>query len=221
MFVLAGCATASFAQTGSPRDPETILDEGLKVPWRDDGVGHPDLIAFRNRLITAIKNHDAQTILQAADSDFRGCDMQGLDGLRKYLLACSRYPGGWGALYDSLTEGGVLSSAGTVFASNYAVSLFPQEKTGVIGPEYFNVIAGRNVPVYEHPSSASRIFIRLSSNIVIPVGAVKSGWQQIEYKRDRRGYIAAKDLLSPIGMSIEMKRRNGRWRLTGIITYCD
>lgn len=96
--------------------------------------------------------HDLEAVLRVSDPGFRGCDMRGLHDLRRFSSQTQGDYSPWSYFYDSLTEGGVLSPDGESFASNYAVSLFPAEKTGVFGPESFRVIKRASVAVYQQPA---------------------------------------------------------------------
>lgn len=169
----------------------------------------------------AARRHDLHTILATADPDFRGCDMHGLEDLRRFFTRIEE-PNPWKWFYESLSQGGVLSSDGTKFSSNYAVSLFPDQSVGRFGPEYFRVVRGANVPVYERTDTASRVVAHLSDDIVIPKNPIiEKGWQQIEFQKGQFGFLVSTHLIDPTGMSVRMQKRNGRWRLTGISTYCD
>jgi hypothetical protein len=205
------------AQNELATDIESVLEKGLTVRWRDDAIGHPDLIVFRDQLKKAAREHDAQVILKAAAPDFRGCDMRGIDDLRKFLEEPI-----WSDFYKSLREGGILSPDGRSFDSNYAVWTFPRHRVGLFGPENFRVINSINVSVLEHPNPRSRILGSLSYNLVIPEESlVENGWQRVEFRRGQYGFIDSKYLIDPIGMSVRMRRLGDRWRLVGIATYCD
>ncbi len=228
-----GLAAAALAQSG-PISPKPVLEEQLTVPWRDDAVGYPDLIRFRETLMRGAKRHDLTAILATADPDDQNvCTLDAMPGeapkvtaadtLRAYFTQpSSKEFDPWSSFYDSLASGGVLEADGKSFSSNYAMWTFPAEKTGIVGAEYFNVINGTDVPVYERPSSTSRVLARLSHNIVIPGDAeAGSGWQQIEFRRGTRGFVHSKNLISPIGMTARITLRHGRWKLTGFSGYCE
>lgn len=227
-----GLTVAALAQSG-PISPGAVLDEQLTVPWRDDAVGHPDLIRFRETLMRAAKRHDLNAILATADPDDQSvCTLDAMPGeapkvtaadtLRAYFAQSGPGFDPWSSFYDSLASGGVLEADGKSFSSNYAMWTFPSEKTGTLGAEYFNVINGANVPVYERPSSTSRILAHLSHNVVILTDAkVDSGWQQIEFRRGTRGFVLSKNLISPVDATARLTLRHGRWKLTGISGYCE
>jgi len=214
---LLAAAVSAVAQGALAPDIGAVLEKGLTVRWQDAAIGHPDLIAFREQLKKAARAHDSQVVLEAADPEFRGCDMHGIDDLRNYLKGPW-----WSGFYRSLTEGGVLSPDGNSFASNYAVWTFPALKVGVFGPEYFRLISRANVPVFEHPDPHSRNLGSLSFSLVVPEEPlVENGWQRVEFRSGQSGFVDSRYLIDPISESIRMRRLDGRWRLIGITSYCD
>ena len=230
--IVLGLAMTVVARTGTPWDPEAVLDKHLTVAWRDDAVGHPDLVLFRESLMQAAKRHDLKVVLEAADPDrVTGCSLdalpeevektRGLHVLREYFPQASKEFDPWSTFYESLSSGGVLSEGGSVFTSNYAVWTFPDDLVGALGKEYFLVINGTRIPVFERPSSDSKIITRLSYNIVLPESGWDKRWVQIEFQRGRRGFVLSKNLISPIGFSTSFELRQGKWRLTGIHGYCE
>jgi hypothetical protein len=214
--LLAGAASV-LAQGNSTINIDDVLDKGLKVPWQDDAIGHPDLIAFREYLRKAAQTHDALAILKVALPDFQGCDLHGINGLQEYLKGPW-----WSEFSKSLTEGGVLSHDGSSFDSNYAFWTFPSLKVGVFGPEYFSVISRPNVPVFNLPNPHSRKLAILSYNLVVPEEPlVWSGWQRVDFRRGQSGFVDSKYLIDPIGESVRMRRLKGKWSLSAIANYCD
>lgn len=216
-FCLFAAVASVIAQDAPTANIDEVLDKRLAVHWQDDAIGHPDLIAFREYLKKAAREHNTRAVLEVADTTFEGCDMHGIDDLRTYLKGPW-----WSGFYKSLTEGGVLSPAGNSFDSNYAVWTFPALKVGVFGPEYFRVVRGANVPVFASPDPSSKSLGSVSYSLVVPEEPlVENGWQRVEFRRGQSGYIDSKYLIDPISESIRMRRINGRWRLVGIATYCD
>jgi hypothetical protein len=231
--IVVGLAVTAVAQVGTPLDPDAVLDKHLTVPWRDDAISHPDLVRFRESLMRAAKRRDLKAILESSDPDrVTGCSLdappedvettRGLHVLRDYFEQASKEFDPWSGFYDSLSSGGVLSEGGRRFTSNYAVWNFPANRVGALGPEYFFVMNGADIAVFERPAPDSKIVARLSYNIVIPEES-KAGkrWQKIAFGRGKRGFVRSKNLISPIGLSTSFELRLGRWRLTGIHGYCE
>jgi hypothetical protein len=230
--IVLGLAMIAAAQTGRSQGPEAVLDKHLTVAWRDDAVGHPDLIRFRESLMQAAKRHDLNAVLEAADpTRVTGCSLaelpedvektRGLHILREYFAQTGKEFDPWSDFYGSLSSGGVLSEGGRLFKSNYAVWTFPDGLAGTLGAEYFLVINGIGIPVYEQPSSDSKVVTHLSHNLVVPETGGEKRWVKIEFERGRRGFVLSKNLISPIGLSTSFELRQGRWRLTGIHGYCE
>ena len=110
---------------------------------------------------------------------------------------------------------------------NFSIRITPfgfsrKGRLAIFGPESFRMIKDANVAVFERPSATSRVLGRLSYRMVAPQDAVvESGWEAIRYGTGKSGYVLSKYLIDPAGMSIRMRRKQGKWRLTGIATYCD
>lgn len=232
--IAAGLAMTAFAQTRTPLDSDAVLDLHLTVPFRDEAIGHPDLVRFRKAMMQAAKRHDLKAILDAADPDHvTGCSLdalpqdggktRGLHVLRDYFAQANKEIDPWSAFYDSLARGGVLSQGATLFSSNYAMWTFPDDQVGTLGAESFMVINGANIPVFERPSPHSKIIARLSYNVAFPEGSkADKRWQQIEFQRGRRGFVLSKNLVSPtLDLTTSFELLHGRWRLTGIHGPCE
>lgn len=213
VLVLLGGIVGAAPQAASPRRVLAPVDEG-----RTD----PSWTAFRDRLLEAVRARDRSFLLSIVDPQMRnsfGDQNDGPDGFRaKWKLddpATSRL---WNVLEKILTLGGTFD-APDIFCAPYVSTLFPSD----LGAANHEVVIRENVPVFDQPTTASRVVAKLSFEIVktepsdAPERVEGKGWVFVRLPNGQSGYVQKENLRSPLDYRACFSRAGHTWRMTMLL----
>ena len=168
--------------------PAFAQDEQYVLPV-DEAKSNPSFLAFRTRLVDAVKRKDAAFVLSVVDSQIRinfgdGGGIAAFKKEWKNLGPSSRF---WDEFGPVISNGGRFSKEaderdGTFWAP-YVFDQFPPE----LDATEYAAIFGNNVNLREAPDLNSKVVTRLSYNIVriepetLPKSGVSEypGWWQV------------------------------------------
>jgi hypothetical protein len=206
------CQNAS--QTGVAGSDERLcfVDEGRDVQ---------DFAAFREELQSAVKERSVDRLLRYVASDVRmeGRDNRGHQNLvRLYNLRNPNAPL-WRELEDILRLGGRFVATDRFCAPYVSCPGLP------MGDARHVVILGEDVPVYERPTTESRVVMRLSCDLLRaaegdnlpPIPNEPSvGFTAVYLRTGRWAYVRTSMARSPASYSAYFEKRAGRWQLARI-----
>lgn len=197
--------------------------EGTKSLPVDEAGQNPDFKAFRDELINAVKNKDAEFLKKHVSNTIRytfGAGAGGFDGLMEYWNEQSKYNNEdlWTELGKMLALGGSFDNTDkTSFTAPYVFSKFPQ---GFDGFEYVAVI-DKNVKVYSKPDINSEVLGEYNYNVV-KLSRNKEGyymtqtqpkWWMVETPSKTVGYVQEQYIRSPIDYRASFVKENGVWKM--------
>lgn len=188
----------------------------------DEAEKNPSFLAFRKKLIDAVKKRDVKFILGIVDKNikigFGGDD--GIENFKKNWKIYSRNSELWKELGTVLNNGGVFDKENSnTFYAPYLFSVFPED----IDAFEYQAIFGNNVNLRAKPDITSPIVASLSYNIVKTdwEKSVKSKtnqnealWLKIETLGGKKGYVKPEFVRSSIDYRAGFEKIRGKWTLT-------
>ena len=190
----------------------------------DEAKSNPSFLAFRTRLIEAVKRKDASYVLSITDPNIRinFGDGGGIAAFRKEwknLGPSSRF---WVEFLPVISNGGRFSKEPTerdgTFWAPYVFDQFPPE----LDATDYAAIFGNNVNLREAPELNSKVVTRLSYNIVriepetLPKSGLSEypGWWQITTLGGLKGFVKREYVRSPIDYRAGFEKKRGVWKMT-------
>jgi hypothetical protein len=214
LIVCAAAAPRPAAQT--PVAPRTLAPV-------DEGARDPSWVAFRDRLLRALREHDRDYVLGAVDAEFAGSfggEARGVAAFeRKWKLAADgeRSPF-WTLLPEILSLGGSFTRP-SLFCAPYVYTRFPD---GLAAADYGAVIRSA-APLFAGPSADAQTVATLRYEIVqmdllpVPDRFTHPDWRVVQRANGERGYMRAADVRSPIDYRACFVKRDGAWKLSALL----
>jgi hypothetical protein len=193
-----------------------VYGHTAKVLPVDEAAQDPDFLAFRERLLTAIRQRDLDSVVAVAAENIKlsfGGD-GGRDRFRQLLMADDNGGGGsyWVELEWALRLGGVFNDKfGRQFCTPYVSCDGPHQCTDCDPFEVLVAVSDRS-PVYAAADIAAPVLAYLSYDVVTLVD-YGGPWQQVRLADGRIGYVAFPHFRSPIGYRAYFEKREGRWQM--------
>lgn len=204
------------AQSSREFDPKPQA----KILPVDQAIGHPNLLQLRAQLIEAARRHDLATILTLSEASVGvGCkDDLGHAALRR-LFEREEFPYIWSEFHKSLTLGGRFVDG--AFHTNYVVQLYAGQPGEEIDGQSYMVVTGSNVPVYKRPTLQATAVAHLSYDVVLTNSSTGTDWVRVEFAPSKFGFVRSSSLEDPIGISVIIAQRDGKWRIAGLDWACE
>lgn len=180
---------------------------GPKLLPVDEAPRDPDLVAYRDQLLDAVRRRDVEALVFASDPNIRTSfgDGGGSNALREMFAR----PEMWSELEQVLTHGGTFREGS--FWAPYVYSAWPDS---VDAFEWLAVIA-KDAALRDAPNS--RAIATLSHDLVQRVAEPEGGWQQVKTADGRTGFVEMKFVRSPVGYRAGFNKTDNRWRMTAIV----
>lgn len=188
----------------------------------DEAAQAPSFLAFRARLLNAVKMRDASFIRSILDLQILN-SFGGDGGINEFMEFWKPdHPESrlWSVLLGVLQRGGAFNPQDAdEFCAPYTYSNFP----GLDAFEH-SVITAENVLVRQQPSLNAPIITRLSYDIVLVTDFSAESirrdghqWVKIKLADDRIGFVSAKHLRSPIDYRACFQKKNGKWFMVTLV----
>jgi len=211
--------TATATATGTPEAPPSSVPPpapvagGRTLAFADEGTRDASFVAYRDRLLAAVRARDAKGVSALADPKIR--TSFGGDGGRAGLEKVLARPGMFEELELILTLGGSFQGEGdTAFWAPYVYSAYPDEQ------DAFSTLAviGDDIPLHESPDAGSTVIATLSRNIVerLSEPGDDGPWQKVK-AGEKVGFVETKFLRSPIDYRAGFNKFAEGWRMTGLV----
>jgi hypothetical protein len=205
----ATATTAPPPATGTTAPPAPAQVNGPKLAPVDEAQKDPSLAAFRDQLLDAVRRHDIDAVVAAADPKIR--TSFGAGGGTGVLRQMLERPGTWADLEQILSLGGSFMGGRESFWAPYVYSAWPESRDAFTS---LAVIA-ENVPLKQSPSGAT--VATLAHDIVDRIGDPHDGWQEIKLADGRTGFVETKFIRSPVGYRAGFNKTGDRWRMTALV----
>ena len=191
------------------------------LPVDEAGKDH-SFKAFRDKLISAVKNRDAKYVLSVLDpkikNGFGGND--GIANFRKQWKIDSSKSELWDELLFVLTNGGAFQQEGRskIFTAPYIYSNFPDD----LDPFEYSAITGTNVRLRAKPNTEAPVVANLSYSIVkvdyqnsveSRPDAGKYTWHKVETSDGKKGFVAGQFVRSSIDYRAGFEKKGSQWKM--------
>ena len=208
------CETA----TPQTRDTSTRV-----LPRVDEGARDLSWIAFRDRLLTAVRARDRAYVVNVLDPDVANSISQENPGIanfqRQWKLDADpdRSPL-WSVIETVLTLGGTFIRPDT-FCAPYVYTRFPRG----LSPFDHGVVVRANAPVFARPTTSSPVVTSLSFEIVrteplpAPERFEQPGWILVHASNGQSGYMQKVDVRSPLDYRACFTKRDGVWKMALLV----
>jgi hypothetical protein len=180
----------------------------------DEAKRDPSLVAFRARLLQAVRDRDGATLLKYVAADVRTSfgEGGGLAAFRRQWKLPSRTSPLWAELGKVLRHGGAFREGS--FWAPYVYAKWPEK----VDPfEHFAVVT-EDEPLRATPKG--RVVARLDYAVVKNApgrGAFRPGWRRVSAVGGPAGFVRDEALMSPIGYRANFAKQNGQWKLTAFV----
>lgn len=193
-----------------------VHGETVKILPVDQAAQDPDFLAFRDRLLAAVRRRDVDAVVAVATPDIKLSfgGGYGREQFRQNLVADDNGAGGsyWEELEWALKLGGVFDGEhGRQFCTPYVSCNGTHQCTDCDPFEYLVAISGR-APVYAAANTGASVLAHLSYELVTLIDYGEP-WRQVRLQDGRTGYVTFPDFRSPIGYRTYFEQRDGRWQM--------
>jgi len=209
-------APAETATSAPPAAPAVPQVKGPKLMPVDAARDYPDLAAYRDTLLAAVKRRDADAVIALVDPKIR--TSFGGGGGVKALRESLKQPGNWDDLEQLLSLGGTFQgeSRDRSFWAPYVYSAWPDAYDAF---ESLAVIAD-GVALRETASPDGTIIATLSYDIVTIAGGPSSkpsAFRHVKTADGRTGWVESSKVRSPIGYRAGFMIQDGKWRMNALV----
>jgi len=194
----------------------------------DEAKNDASFLAFREKLIAAVKKRDVKFLIAALDRDVKG-SFGGDEGIKdfKTLWKLDR-PDSllWKELSVVLNNGGTFLKEESIknkqFCAPYSFTLFPPD----LDAFEHQMIFGNNVNLRAKPDVKSSVVAQLSYNVIKvdyensikkPRRENEYAWLKIATLGGKKGFVSADFVRSPIDYRGCFEKINGKWKMTAFL----
>lgn len=210
-----GAATAVDSVASlAPPPKDSAITVGQAFPI-DEADADPGFLAFRTLLLEAVRARDSAFVLRILDPDIK-LSFGGEQGVADFRTTWRPDSAGselWPLLEDLLTHGGRFVGDSTFYAP-YTFNALPDSLDAFTHA----IAADSAVPVRAAPQDGAAVVARLRYHIVRVDRYYEPGeWVPLPLVSGDTGYVAARDLRSPVGYRAGFAKRGGRWYLVFLL----
>lgn len=189
----------------------------------DEAAKDADFLAFRTKLIEAVKKRDAKYVLSIVDKNIKN-SFGGNDGIKEFKewwKLESPKSEFWNEFLTVITNGGKFFTGEAVknklFTAPYTFDAFPEDLDAFT----HSVIFGNNVNLRAKPETNAPVVGKLSYNIVETIRSIedknnaeKADWYEVKTLGGKKGFVKAEFVRSPIDYRAGFEKINGKWKMT-------
>jgi hypothetical protein len=204
--------TANVTSVVAPPALEPPAVTGPKLMPVDEATSDPALVAFREKLLAAVRRRDVDAVIALSDPKIRTSfgDDGGVAELRRKLQD--------GALMKDLEQ--ILPLGGTfkglddqrTFWAPYVYSAWPEQRDAF---ESLLVI-GQKVPLRNAPNNKAQDIATLSYDIVEHQKR-EGDWFRVKTADGRTGWVEKASVVSPVGYRAGFSKIDGQWRMRALV----
>jgi len=228
-----GCQISQSANTRDGQNVRHFASETrvaaqpIKLFPVDEGLKNPSFADFRDKLLTAVKNHDTEFVLSVLDRNIiNGSDTEpGIKEFRTQWQLDQREGKLWETLLTILTMGGSFRAieGNQEFCAPYVTSKWPtivSQLPAGADPLDYQVIIAKDVAMKAEPNSTAATLGTLTYDVVkvnslAPTPEIKSlCWMRITTLTGQEGYVPDKYIRSATDYHACFKRVGSKWYMT-------
>lgn len=190
----------------------------------DEASKDASFLAFRTKLIAAVKKKDAKYILAIVDKNIKN-SFGGNDGIAEFKEAWDLEKANtnfWQVFSEVINNGGHFVKEGNsttkTFWAPYSFNGFPED----LDAFEHSVVFGSGVNLRQGPSTDSKVVASLSYNIVTvnrgdevihDHNGENQTWNGVQTLGGKKGFIRSDFLRSPIDHRAGFEKIKGQWKL--------
>jgi hypothetical protein len=183
----------------------------------DEAAENPSFLAFRQRLITAVREKDHQYVVSilAPNISLGFSGAKGVRAFRKEWRPERKDSKLWPTLQSLLSLGGSFDEDGE-FVAPYVYSKFPEGLDSLDD----HCIIGKDVRVRSGPSATAPIIATLSYDIVQPATPAvthATEWVKITTPDGQSGYVSRRFLRSAMDYRASFAKVKGQWKMNFLV----
>lgn len=180
---------------------------GPKLPFIDEAANDPSFLAYREKLLTAVRARDKNALLALSDPHIR--TTFGGDGDAAELERALNEDL-WRELEQILTLGGSFREG--MFWAPYVYSNWPESQDAF---ETFAIVAD-DVPLRTSPDPGSPAIATLSRDLVTRAGD-PGPWQKVTTADGKTGFVEAKFARSPVDYRAGFAHDANGWSMNALV----
>lgn len=200
--------------------PSLPAVSGPKLMPVDEATKDPSLVAFRTQLLDIVRRKDTAALLAVVEPTIRTTfgGGGGVADLRKQWKLDDADSHLWNELDEIFRNGGKFQQGGDTsrFWAPYVYSAWPDSHDAFA---YFAIL-GENVPLRSGPTDSAPPVALLSHDIVEGIESAQEhppDFRRIRTADKREGWVAAKNVRSPIGYRAGLVKKNGTWKIEALV----
>lgn len=229
-----GCQMSQSANTRDEKNAQRLANEIKEVAAKpikllpvDEGLQDPSFADFRDKLLTATRNHDVEFVLGVLDRNIiNGSDTErGIKEFKNQWRIDQREGKLWETLSTILGMGGSfrVSEGNKEFCAPYVTSKWPTVVSQLpqgADPLDYQAIIDKDVAMRVEPDSRAATVTTLSYDVVkvnslAPRSEIKnSSWLKITTLSGQEGYVPDKYVRSETDYHACFKRFGSMWFMT-------
>jgi hypothetical protein len=193
----------------------------------DEAPKDASFLAFRTKLVAAVKRRDAAYVLSVVDPRIRNTfgDDDGIRYFKRFWKIETRTSKFWDEFAPVIENGGVFSTEGGIktFAAPYTYTSFPAD----LDDFAYAAVVGSDVNLREQPSLQAKTLARLSYNVVKVDfdGSVQRpgdelyrySWLKVETLGGLKGFVKEEFVRTALDYRAIFEKKGGRWKLTAFV----
>lgn len=211
LLLFAVACQHELAPTPPPPGPPKV--SGPKLPFVDEGMRDPSFIDYRERLLIAVRAHDAKTVAALSDPKIRTSFGES-GGSRELQSLLTRHPDVFDQLERILTLGGSYREG--MFWAPYVYSTFPDSHDAFMTL----AVIDDDVPLRAEPDAHATVIAILSRDLVSRESDADrtKAWTQVKTADGKTGWVETKLVRSPVDYRAGFAREaNGNWRMNALV----
>jgi hypothetical protein len=198
----------------APQAPQAPPVQGPKLAFVDEGTQDPSLVAYRDRLLAAVRARDAKTVLELSDPGIR-TSFGGTGGRADLGRKLEETPELWRQLETILTLGGTFRGEGAQrsFWAPYVYSAFPDSH------DAFATVAviADEVPLRERPAADAPVVALLSHDLLAADFGNNPQWIEVKTADGKNGWVERRSVRSPVDYRAGFMKTDGTWKMMALV----
>lgn len=191
----------------------------------DEASKDASFLAFRTKLVEAVRRRDAQYVLNITDRNIQigfGGD-NGIEEFKRFWKINRSNSKFWNEFLTVITNGGKFEKGNAkLFYAPYSFNSFPED----LDSFEYSMIFGSNVNLRERADLKSKTVARLSYNIVKvdfddsvkdKTNKDKYLWLKVKTLGGKSGFVNADFVRSPLDYRAAFEKRGGKWKMTAFL----
>ena len=196
---------------------DSVFAASARLQPVDEASKDPSFLAFRKRLVRAVRKHDLKFVISILDPEIKNSfgGEGGIDEFKSVWRPDKADSKLWGNLLRILSMGGSFSTRNPDwdFSVPYVFSRWPDD----YDPFEYAAITGADVNLRREAGMSAPILKQLNYDIVKleedNPGDANRPWTRVRTLDGIVGYVSSRFVYSPIDYRAGFSRHDGKWRM--------